>query len=145
MTDKELRLAFDQADTALRHSGEADELFEEWHLTILCVQAETEWRKTKIPIREKLARSRQPFDFDGVAFVLRKPDLIVGFHKWATATSATFCRLISKPYSLNTSLTGCAGMIQSARFLGVRSMTGRRACCWKPRRLNARLPRANAW
>src|SRR5258706_4485142 len=38
-----------------------------------------------VPIREKLARSKQPFDFEGVAIVLRKPDLIMGFHKWATA------------------------------------------------------------
>src|SRR5713226_9243383 len=38
-----------------------------------------------VPIREKLARSKRPFNFEGVAIVLRKPDLIMGFHKWATA------------------------------------------------------------
>ena len=47
--------------------------------------AETEWRDIMVPIREKLARSKQPFNFEGVAIVLRKPDLIMGFHKWATA------------------------------------------------------------
>ena len=49
------------------------------------MQAETEWRDIMVPIREKLARSKQPFNFEGVAIVLRKPDLIMGFHKWATA------------------------------------------------------------
>lgn len=67
MTDKKLRLAFDEADTSLRRSGSADEPFEDSHLTILCVQAETEWRDITVPIREKLTRSKRPFDFEGLA------------------------------------------------------------------------------
>jgi hypothetical protein len=31
------------------------------------VQAEIEWRDIMVPIREKLARSKRPFDFEGVA------------------------------------------------------------------------------
>jgi hypothetical protein len=31
------------------------------------VQAEIEWRDIMVPIREKLARSTRPFDFEGVA------------------------------------------------------------------------------
>ena len=57
ITDQELRLARDEALRQSR-SAEADELFDEWHLTILCAQAETEWREI---IRENLAWSKQPF------------------------------------------------------------------------------------
>src|SRR5258706_10826733 len=97
-----------------------------------------------VPIREKLARSKQPFDFEGVAIVLRKPDLIMGFHKWATAKKVCDFLPFEKQAELAQNLVDKQHERESGLWWG--EMKARAVgCCWMSKRPNAKSLCVPAW